>query len=215
MKLYFTPGTCSLAPHIVIRELGLDVELHHVRIGPDPVVAADGSDYRKLNPLGYVPLLELDDGRLLGEGVAILQYLAELDPAAGLAPAAGTFERIELQQWLTFISSELHKSFSPWLFHPEYGEQAAQVARERIDTRFAHVERQLERQHHDGHDWLLGERFGIADAYLFTIADWSRPAKVSLTAFPRLAAYLERVRARDSVGEALRREKAAIGGARQ
>ncbi|GAA3928507.1 glutathione transferase GstA [Luteimonas lutimaris] len=204
MKLYFTPRTCSLAPHIVIRELGLDVELRRVRIGPDPVVADDGSDYRRLNPLGYVPLLELDDGRLLGEGVAIMQYLADLHPAAGLAPAAGTFERVELQQWLTFISSELHKSFSPWLFHPEYGEQAMQVARMRIDNRFAHVEHHLE-----GRDWLLGDRFGIADAYLFTIADWSRLLKVSLTSFPRLAAYLERVRARDSVGEALRREKAA------
>lgn len=207
MKLYFTPGTCSLAPHIVIRELGLDVELRRVRIGPEPVVVADGSDYRRLNPLGYVPLLELDDGRLLSEDAAILQYLADLRPGAGLAPAPGGFERVELQQWLTFISSELHKAFSPWLFHPEYGEQAAQVARARIDSRFAHVERHLERRHPD--DWLLGGRFGIADAYLFAIADWSRPLKIPLDRFPRLAAYLERVRARGSVVEALRREKAA------
>lgn len=204
MKLYFTPGTCSFAPHIVARELGLDLELHRVRLGPQPVVAADGSDYRQLNPLGYVPLLELDDGRLLSEDAAILQYLAGLDPAAGLAPAADGFERTQLQQWLAFISSELHKSFSPWLFHPEYGEQAARVARARIDSRFAHVERHL-----DGRDWLLGDRFGIADAYLFTIADWARPLKIPLAPFPRLAAYLERVRARDSVAEALRREKAA------
>jgi glutathione S-transferase len=203
MKLYFTPGTCSLAPHIVIRELGLPVELRRVRIGPDPVVVADGSDFRALNPLGYVPLLELDDGRLLSEDVAILQYLADLDPAAGLAPLAGTFERVELQRWLTFISSELHKSFSPWLFHPEYGEQAADVARTRIAARLAVVERQLADR-----DWLLGADFGIADAYLFTIVDWSRATRVPLDAFPRLAAYLERVRARASVVEALRHERA-------
>ena len=203
MKLYFTPGTCSLAPHIAIRELGLPVELRRVRIGPDPVVVADGSDFRALNPLGYVPLLELDDGRLLSEDVAILQYLADLDPAAGLAPLAGTFERVELQRWLTFISSELHKSFSPWLFHPEYGEQAADVARTRIAARLAVVERQLADR-----DWLLGADFGIADAYLFTIVDWSRATRVPLDAFPRLAAYLERVRARASVVEALRHERA-------
>jgi len=203
MKLYFTPGTCSLAPHIVIRELGLPLELRRVRIGPNPTVVADGSDFRALNPLGYVPLLELDDGRLLGEGVAILQYLADLDPATSLAPAAGTFERIELQGWLTFISSELHKSFSPWLFHPEYGEQAAAVARERIASRLAVVERRLEER-----DWLLGTGFGVADAYLFTVVDWSRAAKVPLEAFPRLIAYLERVRARASVVEALRHERA-------
>jgi glutathione S-transferase len=202
MKLYFTPGTCSLAPHIVIRELGLPVELRRVRLGPEPVVAADHSDYRALNPLGYVPLLELDDGRLLTEGVAILQYLADLAPAARLAPTAGTFERVELQQWLTFTSSELHKLYSPWLFHPEYGEQAAEVARGRIATRLAVVERRL-----DGRDWLVGNRFSIADAYLFTIVDWSRAARVPLDAFPRVAAFLERVRARPSVAEALRRER--------
>ena len=204
MKLYFTPGTCSLAPHIVIRELGLPAELRRVRIGLDPIVVADGRDFRGLNPLGYVPLLELDDGRLLSEGVAILQYLADLDPAAGLTPAAGTFARVELHRWLCFISSELHKSFSPWLFHPEYGEQAAEVARTRIASRLALVERQLADR-----EWLLGGGFGIADAYLFTIVDWSRATKVPLDAFPRLAAYLERVRARASVAEALAHERAA------
>jgi len=204
MKLYFTPGTCSLAPHIAIRELGLPVELRRVRLGPAPVVVADGSDFRAINPLGYVPLLELDDGRLLTEGVAILQYLADLEPGGGLAPPAGTFARVDLQRWLTFTSSELHKLFSPWLFHPEYGEHAAAVARDRIAPRLAVVERHLQ-----GRDWLLGERFSVADAYLFTVVDWSKSTKVPLDAFPRLSAYLERVRARASVGEALRLEKAA------
>lgn len=205
MKLYFTPGTCSLAPHIVLRELGLDAELRRVRLGADAVVVADGRDYRALNPLGYVPLLELDDGSLLTEGAAILLHLADLAPQAGLAPAPGTRERTELQRWLTFISAELHKSFSPWLFHPEYGEQAAEVARSRIAQRFAYVERHL----HD-RDFLLGERFGIADAYLFTIADWAHATRIPLEPYPRLAAYLERVRGRDSVVTALRLEKAAV-----
>lgn len=204
MKLYFTPGTCSLAPHIAIRELGLDVQLRRVRIGPEPVLVADGSDFRRINPLGYVPVLELDDGSLLTEGVAMLQYLSDLAPEAGLAPPAGSRERTTLQQWLTFISSELHKSFSPWLFHPEYGEQAAQVARQRIDSRFTHVERHLQ-----AHPYLLGETFSVADAYLFTVADWTRPLKMPLAAWPALAAYLERVRGRDSVAQALRLEKAA------
>lgn len=203
MKLYFTPGTCSFAPHIAIRELGLDAELRRVRIGADPVVVADGRDFRQINPLGYVPVLELDDGRVLTEGVAMLLHLADLKPEAGLAPAVGTSERDELHRWLNFISSELHKTFSPWLFHPEYGEQAANVARERLAKRLAVVERHLA-----DCDYLLGERFSVADAYLFTIVDWTRPLKIALDPYPALAAYLERVRARDSVAEALRREKA-------
>ncbi|ALN82616.1 glutathione binding-like protein [Lysobacter antibioticus] len=203
MKLYFTPGTCSFAPHIAIRELGLDAELRRVRIGADPVVVADGRDFRQINPLGYVPVLELDDGRVLTEGVAMLLHLADLKPEAGLAPAVGTPERDELHRWLNFISSELHKTFSPWLFHPEYGQQAADVARERLAKRLAVVERHLADR-----DYLLGERFSVADAYLFTIVDWTRPLKIALDPYPALAAYLERVRARDSVAEALRREKA-------
>ncbi|MBX9401489.1 glutathione S-transferase family protein [Lysobacter sp. BMK333-48F3] len=202
MKLYFTPGTCSFAPHLAIRELGLDVELSRVRIGADPVVVADGRDFRQINPLGYVPVLELDDGRVLTEGSAMLLHLADAHPEGGLAPPAGTAERDELHRWLVFIGTELHKTFSPWLFHPEYGEQAAQVARERLFKRLAVVERHLE-----GRQYLLGERFGIADAYLFTVVDWVRPLKIALDDYPNIAAYLERVRARPAVAEALRREK--------
>jgi glutathione S-transferase len=206
MKLYFTPGTCSLAPHIVIRELGLDVELRRVRLGSTPTVVADGRDYRELNPLGSVPLLEFDDGGLLGEGVAILLHLAESVPGSPLAPPADPRPRAELLRWLAFTTSELHKSFSPWLFHPEYGygERAEQVARERIAQRFAVIERHLADRSH-----LLGEDFSIADAYLFVIADWAGPTRMSLHPYPRLAAYLERVRSRDSVAAALRHEKAA------
>lgn len=204
MKLYFTPGTCSFAPHIVARELGLDVELRRVRLGAEPLVVAENRDFRELNPLGYVPVLELDDGRVLSEGVAILLHLADAHPEAGLAPAAGTSGRDELQRWLTFTNSELHKTFSPWLFHPEYGEQAASVARERLAKRFAVVDRHL-----TGRDYLLGTQFTVADAYLFTITDWARVLKLPMEAFPALLDYQERMRGRNSVADALKREKAA------
>jgi len=202
MKLYFTPGTCSLAPHIVLRELGLEVELVRVRLGAPPVIAATQADYRALNPNGYVPLLELDDGSLLSEGVAIMQYLADIRPEAGLLPAATPLQRYESMRWLVYISSELHKMFSPWLFHPEYGEQAAEVARARIARRLELVEHQL-----DGRDYLLGTAFSVADAYLFAIVSWARLCKVPLDAFPHLRAWLERVGARPGVLAAVQAEK--------
>ena len=202
MKLYFTPGTCSLAPHIVLRELGLEIELVRVRLGTPPVLAATQADYLALNPNGYVPLLQLDDGSLLTEGVAILQYLADLRPERGLLPAATPLQRYESMRWLVYISSELHKMFSPWLFHPEYGEQAAQVARGRIAKRLVLVEQQL-----DGRDYLLGAAFTVADAYLFAIVSWARLCEVPLEAFPRLRAWLGRVAARPGVQAALAAEK--------
>ncbi|GAA0710112.1 glutathione transferase GstA [Dyella marensis] len=202
MKLYFTPGTCSLAPHIVLRELGLEAELVRVRLGTPPVIAATQDDYRTLNPNGYVPLLELDDGSLLTEGVAILQYLADLHPEAGLLPAATPLQRYESMRWLVYISSELHKMFSPWLFHPEYGEQAAEVARGKIAKRLELVERQL-----DGRDYLLGQAFTVADAYLFAIVSWAKLCKVPLDAFAHLQAWLERMAARPTVQAALQAER--------
>ncbi|ATE70348.1 glutathione transferase GstA [Lysobacter capsici] len=202
MKLYYTPHTCSFAPHIVLRELGIDAELRRVRIGPEPVVVADGRDFRELSPLGYVPLLQLDDGRILHEGVAILQYLADQHPDSDLAPAPGSFERIELQQWLTFISSELHKLFSPWLFHPEYGDAPGAVARERLQPRLAYIDRHLAQN-----AYVLGKTFSIADAYLYTIAGWARALKMDLHPYPALDAYLDRIGQRDSVRDALRRER--------
>lgn len=204
MKLYYTPGTCSFAPHIVIRELGLDLDLQRVRLGAEPQVVASQRDFRELNPLGYVPVLELDDGRVLIEGAAMLLHLADAHPRAGLAPVAGSAERDELHRWLIFISAELHKTFSPWLFHPEHGQQAVDVATQRLAPRLAVVEQQL-----TGRDYLLGDRFGIADAYLFTIADWTGPLKIALDPYPNLAAYLERIRARPSVVEALHRERSS------
>ncbi|MGH8430058.1 MAG: glutathione S-transferase C-terminal domain-containing protein, partial [Solimonas sp.] len=169
MKLYYATGTCSLAPHIVASEAGLPLQVERVDIGKTPHMTETGIDYAKVNPNLYVPALRLDDGAILTEGAAISQYIADLKPESGLAPAAGTFERNRLQSWLNFIAAELHKMYSPWLFHPEYGTQAQEVARAKIADRLKFV---------DGHlsahgPFLLGDRFTAADAYLFTIVGWS------------------------------------------
>ena len=170
MKLYYSPGTCSLSPHIVAREAGLPIELVKVDIRRIPHRSEDGADYAAaVTAKGYVPALELDDGALLTEGAAIVQYLADRAPESGLAPAWGTMGRYRLIEWLNFVASELHKMFSPWLFHPEYGRQAAKVARDKLAGRLAFVDAQLA-----GRPYLLGEAFSVADAYLFTIAGWTR-----------------------------------------
>jgi glutathione S-transferase len=202
MKLYYATGTCSLSPHIVAAEAGIPLDLERVDIRKTPHVTEKGTDYSLINPLGYVPALELDDGTVLTEGAAIVQYLADLKPESGLAPRAGTRERVLLQSWLNFIATELHKMFSPWLFHPEYGAQAQEVARAKIADRLAFVERHLAA----GGPFLLGERFTAADAYLFTIVGWSDFAKVDLSAFPQLRAFMARVGSRPAVQEAMRAE---------
>lgn len=202
MKLYYATGTCSLSPHIVAREAGISLDIERVDIFKKPHVTSTGHDFTKVNPNGYVPVLELDDGSLLTEGAAIVQYLADLRPEAKLAPAAGTRERYELQSWLNFVASELHKMYSPWLFHPEYGTQAQEVARGKIAERLASVESHLA----GTGPYLMGETFTAADAYLFTIVGWSGFAKVDLSAFPRLRAFMDRVGARPTVREAMRAE---------
>lgn len=201
MKLYYAPGTCSLSPHIVAREAGISLELERVDIGKSPHRTKTGTDFSTINPKGYVPALRLDDGKLLTEGVAIVQFLADLAPQLGLAPAAGTIERYRLQEWLTFISSELHKMFSPWLFHPELGEVAAAAARQKIAERFAFLDTELAAQ-----PYLMGNGFTVADAYAFTIVGWSRPAHIDLAPFPHLRSYMERIGARPKVQEALHAE---------
>ena len=201
MKLYYAPGACSLAPHIAASEAGILLELERVDLSKQPHRTATGEDFTSINPKGYVPALRLDDGALLTEGVAILQYLADLKPEAGLAPAPGTLARYRLQEWLTFVSSELHKMFSPWLFHPEYGDQAAEVARSKIGERFAQLDGHLA-----GRAYLLGDSFTIADAYAFTIVSWSRVKQISLKPYPNLAAYIERIAARPKVREAMQAE---------
>jgi glutathione S-transferase len=207
MKLYYAPGACSLSPHIVAREAGIDLELERVDLRTHPHRTETGADFTAINPKGYVPALRLDDGQLLTEGPAIVQYLADLAPASGLAPAAGTLERYRLQEWLTFIGTELHKMFSPWLFHPDYGDQAAQVARGKIAQRFAFLDAHLAE-----HPYLIGPNFTAADAYAFTIVTWARPMRIDLAPFAHLQRYMDRIAARPKVQEAMQLESARTVG---
>ncbi|WP_034159070.1 glutathione transferase GstA [Sphingomonas sp. ERG5] len=202
MKLYYATGTCSLSPHIVALEAGIALDLERVDIRTTPHRTESGADFTARHANGYVPALELDDGSLLTEGVAIVQYLADLNPDADLAPPAGTPERYRLQSWLNFIATELHKMYSPWLFHPEYGAQAQEVARDKIAERLAYVERQFAASG----PFLLGDTFTAADAYLFTIIGWSAFARVDLTPFPQLRDFLDLVGARPHVREAMNAE---------
>ena len=202
MKLYYSPGACSLSPHIVAVEAGIALELVRVNLGKTPHTTASGADFSGVNPNGYVPVLELDDGQWLTEGPAIVQYLADLKPERALAPAAGTLARARLQSWLNFIGTELHKMYSPWLFHAEYGDAAQTVARGKIAERLGFVDRHLAA----AGPFLMGESFSVADAYLFTVASWSRLVNVDLSAFDALRAYLERVGARPAVREAMQAE---------
>ena len=199
MKLYYATGTCSLSPHIVASEAGIALDLERVDIRKSPHVTETGVVFGTVNPNHYVPALQLEDGSVLTEGVAIVQLLADLAPDSGLAPPAGTTERYRLQSWLTFIATELHKMYSPWLFHPEYGAQAQDAAREKIGQRLAFVEAHLAA----AGPFLMGERFTAADAYLFTIVGWSGFARVALTAFPHLRGFMERVGARPAVRRAM------------
>lgn len=206
MKLYYATGTCSLAPHIVASEAGVALDLERVDLRKSPHITENGVDFTSINPNHYVPALRLDDGSVLTEGAAISQYLADLAPQSRLAPAAGTIERARLQSWLNFIASELHKMYSPWLFHPEHGTQAQEVARTKIAERLATVERRLA----EAGPFLLGETFTAADAYLFTIVGWSSYTKVDLTNFPAIRAFMARVGARPAVQAAMRAEGMAV-----
>lgn len=199
MKLYHAPAACSLAAHIVAREAGVPIELIKVDLLTHRL--EDGSDYFRINPRGYVPLLELDDGTRITEVVAIVQYLAELKPEAGLLPPAGSLERTKLQSWLTFISSELHKAFSPWLWHKETAESTRKAVLERLARHFTELDAHLAQQ-----PYLMGERFTVADAYAYTIVNWANFLAIPLKPYPALVAYLDRVAARPRTQEALRAE---------
>ena len=195
MKLYYKAGACSLSPHIVLREAGLDFELERVDLASKKT--GSGGDYFGVNPKGYVPALALDDGQLLTEGPAIVQYLADLVPEKRLAPPPGTMERVRLQEWLNFIATELHKGFSP-LYNPRAPEEWKGVARELLAKRIALVAERLA-----GRDYLMGDAFTVADAYLFTVLNWAAFAKVDLSPWPVLGAYQARVAARPAVRAAL------------
>ena len=198
MKLYYSPGACSLSPHIVLRETGLPFDL--VMASTKTHKLADGTDYYTINPKGYVPLLELDDGQRLTEGPAIVQYLADKAPASGLAPAAGTMARYRLMEWLNFVSTELHKSYSP-LFNPAMPEEGKAVYRERLKGRYNYVNEQLE-----GKQFLTGDTFSVADAYLFTVTSWAKHVGVDITGLANVQAFMARVAARPSVQAALKAE---------
>jgi glutathione S-transferase len=198
MKLYYAPGTCSLSPHIVARELGLPIELR--RVDTKAKTIEGGGDYLEVNARGYVPALELDNGEILTEGPAIVQYLADRVPQAGLAPAAGSLARYRLQEWLNFLTAEVHKQFSP-LFKPTTPEDYKPVAKENLAARFDWLDAQLA-----GRDYLMGGEFGVADAYLFVLLGWTRPTQIDLARWPNLAAFHARVGARPKVREALQAE---------
>ena len=198
MKLYYSTGACSLSPHIALREAGLPFEL--VLASTKTHKLADGTDYYTINPKGYVPLLELDNGERLSEGPAIVQYVADLVPAKNLAPANGTMARYRLQEWLTFIGTEIHKSFSP-LFNPATTEDARAAAKTRLQGRLAYVNEQLA-----GKQFLMGDTFSVADGYLFTVTNWGRPTGVDISALTNLTAFMARVAARPAVQEAMKAE---------
>jgi glutathione S-transferase len=198
LKLYMMPGACSLSPHIVLRELSLSFELD--RVDPKTGKTASGENYEDVNPLGYVPALRLEDGQVLTEGVAIVQYLADRKPEAKLAPAPGTMERYRFFEQLNFIATELHKGMSP-LFNPSLPEPVRNATIDRLVGRLAHVDARLANR-----PYLLGDTFTVADAYLFTILTWLPHVKLDIARFPALARYAERVRARPAVTEALRVE---------
>ena len=197
-KLYYSPGACSLSPHIVLREAGLPFQL--VMVSTKTKKLADGSDYLAINPKGQVPLLELDDGERLSEGPAIVQYLADQAPSSGLMPPAGTMARYHALEWLNFITSEVHKGFTP-LFTPGTHEDTKAAARQKLSERLAWVDTQLA-----GKTWLMGEHFTVADAYLFTVASWGKYAGVDIKPLANLSAYMARVAARPAVQEALKAE---------
>ena len=194
MKLYYSPGACSLSPHIAMREAGLPFEL--VLASTKTHKLQDGTDYYGINPKGYVPLLELDNGERLSEGPAIVQYIADQVPEKKLAPPNGTMARYRLQEWLNFITAEIHKSFSP-LFNAAMPDDGKAVYRAKAVQRLGWVDEQLA-----GRDYLMGDTFSVADPYLFVVAGWSQRVDVDISSLERLGAFMQRMAARPAVHEA-------------
>ncbi len=198
MKLYYSAGACSLSPHIALEESGLEYQA--IAAPTKTKQLPDGSDYRQLNPLGYVPYLVLDDGTGLREGPAIVQYIADQVPDKKLAPANGTLARYQLQSWLNFIGTELHKSFSP-LFNPAMPEEAKRLFKDKLAERLQWLDGELA-----GKPYLMGEDFTVADGYLFTITNWAQPMQIELSPNRNLLAYRKRVGARPAVQAAMKAE---------
>jgi glutathione S-transferase len=198
MQLYFSPGACSLASHITVRETGLPVELK--RADTKTKKLEDGSDYFAVNSKGAVPALRLDNGQVLTEGPVILQYLADQKPESKLAPKNGTLERYRLQEWLNYITSEIHKGFSP-LFNPAATDAVKAFTVQNIEKKFDWLNKQL-----TGKQYLTGDQFTIADAYLFVVANWSNFVGIDLNRWPALKEFQDRVAARPKVQEAMEAE---------
>jgi glutathione S-transferase len=197
MQLYYTPGACSLSPHIVALEAGIPLTLEKVDLKTHKTVK--GEDYYTVNPKGYVPALKLDDGNTLTEGPAIVQYLADLKPESGLAPKNGTFARYKLQEWLTFINGEIHKAFGTLFGNPSETERKQAI--DKINKRFTYVEKELGEK-----PFLTGDIFTVADAYFFVMLNWAHHFKIDLAAYPKLKAYFSRVASRPKVHEAMKEE---------
>jgi glutathione S-transferase len=191
MKLYFSPGACSLSPHIALHEAGLAAETEQVDLKAK--TTKSGGDFRAINPKGQVPTLKLDNGEVLTEGPAIVQYIADLKPASKLAPPAGSPERYRLQEWLNFVTSEMHKGIGS-LFNPKMNDAWRAVMLEIIAGKLAFVAKSLE-----GKSYLMGEGFTVADCYAFTILTWTKPNKIDLAPWPALTDYMKRVAARPAV----------------
>ena len=198
MKLYFSPGACSLAVHIALREIGASFD--GVAVDLAKHTTPDGADFHAISPRGYVPLLQLDNGSRHTEAASLLQYVADLDPSQALIGAAGSARRLAVVEWLTFVSTELHKVFSPWLWHKETADSTRQAAKDKLATRFTELDALLSQQH-----YLAGD-FSVADAYAFTIINWANFLAMPLTPYPHVKAYLGRISQRPRVQGALRAE---------
>ena len=198
MKLYFAPGACSLSPHIVLRETGMKFDLEQVN--NQEKKTKSGTDYWSINPKGQVPVLEFDNGDRLTEGPVIVQWISDQNPSAGLMPAAGTPERYRVLEWLNFITSELHKVYGP-LFRPTTPDAFKEISKETLGKRFDWLDKQLA-----GKQYLMGDKFTVADAYLFTILRWSERVKLDLGKWTNITDYMKRVQARPKVQEAMKAE---------
>ena len=198
MRLYYSPAACSLAPHIVAHEAGIDLALARVDLGSHKT--ADGRDFHEVSPNGYVPALKLDSGEVFTEAALIIQYLADLKPSSGLLPTAGTIERYRALEWLNFIATELHKGLGP-LWDPTTPDAVRRRTLHRLAKRFSHIEQRLA-----GRDYIAGAKFTAPDAYAFTILNWAGPLKFDLAPWPGLQAYVARVAARPGVRAALQAE---------
>lgn len=198
MKLYYAPGVCSLSPHIILRETNTPFSL--VKTDIRAKTSEDGSNFFEVNPMGYVPALMLDDGTILTEGPAIVQYIADTAGATELAPANGTLARYKMQSWLNFVATEIHKTFSP-MFNPKMPEEGKAAMKERLNDRIKVVDKHLA-----ANDYLMGKAFTLPDAYLFAVLQWTPRVNVDLAPYPNVVAYLARIRARPAVEAAMRAE---------